>query len=74
MHNNKLESFPETIGNLTNLKKLYLSDNDELMSIHDTISNLKSLEKLYIDMEQLSLLPVLDEKQQEAIEFNLGSE
>ena len=39
----KLTSLPESIGNLTNLKYLYLKNN-ELTSLPESIGNLSNLE------------------------------
>jgi Leucine-rich repeat (LRR) protein len=51
-----LMSLPETIGQLTSLKALYLPGN-QLTSLPDTIGNLKSLFNLSLDSNKLSSLP-----------------
>jgi len=51
-----LTSLPNTIGNLTSLKELYL-ENNQLTSLPDTIGNLTSLKELQLGSNPLTSLP-----------------
>ena len=51
-----LVSLPETIGNLTSLKELYL-ENNQLSSFPETMSSLKSLQRLWFGNNQISSFP-----------------
>ncbi|MCG3217460.1 MAG: GNAT family N-acetyltransferase [Candidatus Heimdallarchaeota archaeon] len=53
-----LPSLPDTIGNLTNLQKLYLGWN-KLTSLPETIGNLKNLNTLDLFNNKLSALPTV---------------
>ncbi|MHA1394894.1 MAG: leucine-rich repeat domain-containing protein, partial [Promethearchaeota archaeon] len=56
LYNKGLTSLPESIGNLTNLEKLYLHKN-QLSSIPESIGNLKNLKELDLKENQLSSIP-----------------
>nr|MDO8083447.1 leucine-rich repeat domain-containing protein [Candidatus Sigynarchaeum springense] len=56
LHEQGLTSLPESIGNLVNLEKLYLSGN-QLSSLPESIGQLKSLTWLSLSNNQLSSLP-----------------
>jgi len=51
-----LKEIPKEIGNLTNLERLYLSNNS-LTNLPKEIGNLKKLEWLYLDKNNLTSLP-----------------
>jgi hypothetical protein len=53
---NELQSLPESIGNLVNLKDLSLFDN-QLQTLPESIGNLVNLRKLWLDNNQLQSLP-----------------
>ena len=53
LYKNQIETFPDSIGNLVNLKRLYAEDN-KLTFIPDTIGNLRNLEWLYLSKNLLS--------------------
>lgn len=55
-NNSKLESLPETIGNLTKLEDLNL-ENNNLSSLPETIGNLINLYNLNLENNKLSTLP-----------------
>jgi Leucine-rich repeat (LRR) protein len=50
-----LENLPDSIGNLINLKQLYLSNN-KLESLPDSIGNLINLKQLYLSNNKLESL------------------
>jgi len=52
----RLIHLPESIGNLTSLKKLYLNEN-HLKTLPDTIGTLSSLKELYLNNNNLTSLP-----------------
>ena len=55
LRNNQLSgTIPASIGNLSNLKRLYLSDNQLSGTIPASIGNLSNLERLYLSDNQLS--------------------
>ena len=53
---NQLTTLPESIGNLSSLKELYLYDN-QLTTLPESIGNLSSLERLSLHHNQLTTLP-----------------
>jgi len=56
LHHCELKLLPETIENLSSLKRLIL-DWNELSTIPDSIGNLKSLQFLYLGNNKLELIP-----------------
>ena len=52
----QITTIPESIGNLTDLRKLYLEWN-AIESLPDTFSNMSALVQLYISNNNLSVLP-----------------
>jgi internalin A len=56
LYGNQLTELPQSIGNLTNLTTLSLSDN-QLTKLPESIGNLTNLEILYLDYNQLTELP-----------------
>src|SRR3972149_6770781 len=53
---NQLTSLPDSIGQLTNLRLVYV-DNNQLTSLPDSIGQLTNLQKLFVDNNQLTSLP-----------------
>ena len=53
LSNLKLNSLPESIGNLSNLQNLYLYDN-QLTSLPESIGNLKNVKWLHLYNNQLT--------------------
>ena len=51
-----IHTLPESIGNLDDLRKLYLEENN-ITSLPDSFSNLTALVQLYISFNQLTELP-----------------
>ena len=51
-----IHTLPESIGNLDDLRKLYLEENN-ITSLPDSFSNLTALVQLYISFNQLTSLP-----------------
>ena len=56
LNSNKLESLPESIGNLLNLRTLCLCNN-KLKSLPESIGNLLNLRTLYLSYNELKSLP-----------------
>ena len=56
LYNKGLTSLPETIGQLTSLKELWLTSN-QLKSLPETIGQLTSLKELYLHENKLTSLP-----------------
>ena len=52
----QIHTIPESIGNLDDLRKLYLEENN-ITVLPDTFSNLTALVQLYISFNQLTTLP-----------------
>lgn len=51
-----ISQLPQSIGNLTELKGLFLS-NQNITQVPESIGDLKSLEKLHLDNNRLTILP-----------------
>ncbi|UJB70400.1 leucine-rich repeat domain-containing protein [Acaryochloris sp. 'Moss Beach'] len=53
----KLTELPESMGQLSQLQKLYL-DSNQLTTLPESMGQLSQLQKLYLDSNQLTTLPV----------------
>ena len=71
MRKNKISSLPDSIGNLTYLRELWLSSN-ELTSLPDSVGNLNPLRELNLRSNKITSLPDSIGNLTSLIDLNLG--
>lgn len=72
LHNNKLDSLPENIGDLQNLREIRI-DHNQITRLPDSICTLQHLRLLHIDGNPITSLPEEIGKLSELLDLGIGS-